>query len=334
MNATHVGCQVEVFSISPRTTDEAKYWRDIREIVSLSDEFGFSGVLCFAGNDTMIEPWLVAHHICAASHRLRPLVATNPMYMHPFTVAKMISSFNLMYGRRVDVNLITGTSLVDQQMLNDVLDHDSRYDRLREYAQILKSLLSDARPVTFFGHYYALSNAVIRPRIRKSLLPTFYLAGQSAAAKKTADAVGATELILLRPDLEVICRPGGTALYLGIITRTTKEAAWQVAHDRYPPDQEGEKMLDFSMRYTESKWKAELKRELASKVPSRPGYWIEPFRSFRADCPYFVGSHESVAEMMATQVKAGVHTFVIDMWPEREEFNHVATALRLAKAQL
>lgn len=324
---------VDIFTISPRTTNEIRYWNEIREVVALSDQVGFSGVLCFAGNDTMIEPWLVAHHICATSRSLRPLVAANPMYMHPFTAAKMISSFSLMYGRQIDVNLIIGTSSVDHQVFNDLLSHDERYHRLTEYALVVKALLSNATPITFQGKYYALKDALIRPQIDRSLLPTFYVAGKSTAARSTAEAVEAIELMMLRPELDTdsTCGPRGKGVYLGIITRATNEEAWQIARDRYPSDREGERMLDFSMRYTEAKWKMQLKQELSSDPPVGTGYWLEPFKSFRADCPYFVGSHESVARLIASHARVGVRTFVIDIWPTKEEFQHVAAAFKLAE---
>ena len=38
---------------------------------------------------------------------LCPLVAVNPVYMHPFAAAKMVSSFALMYQRKVYLNMIT-----------------------------------------------------------------------------------------------------------------------------------------------------------------------------------------------------------------------------------
>lgn len=336
MNQQRDSDGVQVYSISPRANDKDKYWKDICEVITYSDLFGFSGVLCFAGKDTMIEPWLVANHVCAKSTKLRPLVATNPIYMHPFTAAKMVVSLYLMHGRRVDINLITGTSLVEQDAFNDLLTHDERYDRLSEYAEVLRSLIFESRPLTYSGKYFKLTNAVLRPRIDKFSMPTFYLAGKSAAAKAIGQALGAIELTMLRPQLQIDlnCSSRGMAIYLGIITRQTEDEAWEVASKRFPPDREGEMMLDFSMKHTDSQWKVGLWKELTAGGLAKAGYWLEPFRSFRADCPYFVGSHENVGKMIENHVKAGVRGFVIDMWPSKEDFQNVRSAFDLANVDI
>jgi alkanesulfonate monooxygenase len=327
---------VDVFSISPRTTDEVTYWNDVKDIVSLSERFDCSGVLCFAGNDTMIEPWLVAHYVCTASRHLRPLVALNPLYMHPFTAAKMVSSFALMHRRRTHLNLIIGTSTVDHETFCDTLTHDERYERLTEYASLVKRLLFDVHPVSHQGRFYALKKAMIRPRPDNALLPSFYVAGHSEAAKRTINTIGAITLTMMAPELEagLAGTPGRTAVYLGIISRPRQEEAWAVANARYAPHREGEQMLDFSMRYTEAQWKIRLKQALASNLRAKPGYWLEPFRSFRADCPYFVGSYQEVATMIVGHVNAGTTSFVLDMWPTEEDFFHVHESFKLAQKAL
>jgi alkanesulfonate monooxygenase len=248
----------------------------------------------------------------------------------------MVVSLYFMYGRQVDINLITGTSSVEQDVFNDLLTHDERYNRLSEYAAVLRSLIFDARPLTYKGKYFELTNAVLRPRINKLSMPTFYLAGKSAAAKATGQALGAIELTMLHPQLQtgLNCTSRGTAIYLGIITRPTEDEAWEVAAKRYPPDREGEMMLDFSMQHTESHWKVGLWKELTSGAPAKTGYWLEPFRTFRADCPYFVGSHANVGKMIEDHVKAGVRGFVIDMWPNKEDFDNVRSAFDLANVDI
>src|SRR2546429_6744470 len=40
--------------------------------------------------------------------RLCPLVAVQPIYIHPYAVAKLVASFGHMYGRRIYLNMVAG----------------------------------------------------------------------------------------------------------------------------------------------------------------------------------------------------------------------------------
>ena len=106
------GRTVEVFTISPRTTDEHEYWVNIEQVIDWSEKFDCTGILLFTGNDTYVEPWIAGHSALVRTENLCPLVAVNPVYMHPFTVAKMISTFAYLYKRKTYLNMVTGTALI------------------------------------------------------------------------------------------------------------------------------------------------------------------------------------------------------------------------------
>ena len=89
-------------------------------VARFGDRNGFAGILLFAGNDTLVEPWSMAQHILAHTAESSPLIAVNPIYMHPFTVAKIVSSFALLYRRKVYLNMITGTATSDLQGLGEL----------------------------------------------------------------------------------------------------------------------------------------------------------------------------------------------------------------------
>ena len=52
--------EIRVFTISPRTLGLEKYWKELQETVTWSGHFNCTGILIFTGNDTYIDPWLVA----------------------------------------------------------------------------------------------------------------------------------------------------------------------------------------------------------------------------------------------------------------------------------
>ena len=72
-------------------------------------------------------------------------MAIQPIYMHPYWVAKQIASFGYLYGRQIYLNMVAGGFKNDLEALNDTTPHDQRYARLVEYTTIIMSLL-DSRP--------------------------------------------------------------------------------------------------------------------------------------------------------------------------------------------
>ena len=66
--------RIRVFTISPRTVDLRLFWRDVCETIRLSEKYGYSGILIFTGNDTYVDPWLVAQKVLITTTTLSPLV--------------------------------------------------------------------------------------------------------------------------------------------------------------------------------------------------------------------------------------------------------------------
>jgi alkanesulfonate monooxygenase len=320
---------VQVFGLAPRIADYDHFWKAFCKTVQLSDEFGMSGMLIFQGNDVYIEPWAAAQYLLAETRRLCPFVAVNPIYMHPFTAAKMIASLTLLYNRKIYLNLITGTATSYLESMDDHLTHDDRYERLVEYTQLVMSLLVDSSR-TFEGRFYKTKSLYLRHTIPAGLLPSSFLAGQSEAARRTAATLSATSMHMLPPRLAGGL-DGVRGVNLGIVTRPTEAEAWRVARSLFPEDRTGQRMLTFSMNNTDSEWKKRLALATEREAEADAGYWMGPFRNFQADNPYFVGDHDHVAALIARCVQAGVKAFILDLPPAEEEFANVRIAFSKAE---
>lgn len=324
---------IRTFTISPRTLDKVDYWGNIQRVVDWSEKFGCTGVLLFEGNDTYVNPWLAAQETIAKTDRLCPLIAVNPVYMHPFTAAKMVSSFVQMFGRKIYLNMITGTALSYLEALNEQTSHDDRYDKLREYTEIVMALLESTKPLNYSGKYYTVSNLMLQPGIPKELLPEILLSGQSDAARKICRELKAIGLQMLQPDFEESLEETGS-IHFGIITREDESEAWDVAYKLVPNNEEDQEILDMSMKNTDSVWKRRMR--LAADEPDRAdtGYWLQPFRNFRADCAYIVGDYQRIADVFVRLIRGGIDVFVLDIQPQEEEFEHISRAFDIARQQL
>ena len=123
---------LHIFSTCPQSSDSSPrdYLREVRDVARWSEEAGCEGMLIYSDN-RLVDPWLVAQHVVANTERLSPLVAVQPIYMHPYTVAKMVASIAFMYRRRVYLNMVAGGFKNDLIALNDLTPHDERYARGR-----------------------------------------------------------------------------------------------------------------------------------------------------------------------------------------------------------
>ena len=64
------------------------------------------------------------------------------------------------------------------------------------------------------------------------------------------------------------------------------------------------------------------------------GFWLEPFRNFKADCPYFVGSHKQVVALLCGLIQAGIRHIILDLPHQQNAYAHVAIACRAAALEL
>ena len=209
--------RLRIFPAIPRNLNSAKYVDELMRIARFSDLNGFAGILLFTGNDTLVEPWSMAQHILAHTAKSSPLVAVNPIYMHPFTVAKLVSSFALLFHRKIYLNMVTGTAISDLQGLGERYSHKDRYLRLGEFIYVVRELLSGTRPLNFKGKFYTADNLQLRPGLPEPLMPEFLIAGQSDDAHRISKEMGCLMMQMLPPNLEEgISAPG---VNFGIFTR-------------------------------------------------------------------------------------------------------------------
>lgn len=162
---------IEVFSTCPQSSDvdEKDYMQRVIDVARWSEQYGCRGMLVYSDN-RLVDPWLVSQVILQHTRAFCPLVAVQPLYMHPYTVAKMVGSLAFLHRRRIYLNMVAGGFKNDLIALNDSTPHDKRYDRLKEYTHIIKELLIGA-PVSYEGEFYRVANLKLAPRCLRICSP-------------------------------------------------------------------------------------------------------------------------------------------------------------------
>lgn len=324
---------LKVYSTTPESQSQAiakdesidgeDYYKKVINSAKWSEENGFEGSLIYS-NNSLVDGWSVAQIILEHTKSLTPLVAVNPIYMRPYSLAKRIASLSFMYNRRVDINWIAGGFQNDLKCLGENTPHDKRYDRLFDYAKLIQGLLKNNGLFSHEGEFYKVNKIKMRPSVPEDMIPFELISGTSEAGIATAIKLGATKVKYAKPLSEYKdAKPNGDfnlGVRFGIIARETSNEAWELANSRFPDDIKGKMAHTLASKISDSKWHEQLTKLEVPKEKSV--YWLKPFHTYKTFCPYLVGSHEEVAKELAGYVILGHTIIILDIMPEEEDYFH------------
>jgi alkanesulfonate monooxygenase len=324
---------VTVYTTSPATSrlDPAAARRRILQVAEWTEAAGWRGLLVYNDN-SLPDPWAVAQIMIEHTETIAPLVAINPVYSHPFTAARSISTLARLYGRGIDVNLVVGGFDRYLRQLGCDLEHDARYARLAEFGAVLGRLLTSPRPVSHSGQYYQLSGVTLSPVMPTTINSRILVSGTSEACARVGRALGAVRLAY--PHATRSYSPGGlegTGIRLGLIPRDASDEAWRIAHQRFPVDRRGEKVHKWAATHVESAWHRTLSQAALASSQPLDTYWLYPFRAYKTFCPYLIGTYQEVSDTLRRYFSLGVSTVILDEPTDEDDVHHAAKALTLAK---
>lgn len=316
----------------PSSFVEGSYIHAVEQVAAWCEAGACSGALIYTDN-SLVDPWVVAQEVLARTTDLAPLVAVQPVYMHPYAVAKLIASIAHLYGRRLHLNMVAGGFVRDLQALDDDTEHDARYERLVEYTTIVQRLLADDGAVTFEGRWYRVHKLRLRPSVPPELRPGYMLSGSSDAGLAAARALGATAIQYPKPPGDYVPEePRGldAGIRIGIVARGDAAEAWAIAHERFPGDERGRMTHKLAMATSDSAWHRQLSA-LGEEAGTRPTYWLHPFENYKTFCPYLVGSYDEVASELAGYLESGFGTFILDVPRAADDLAHAAESFERAE---
>ena len=312
---------------STEMADPKQYLEHVVQSAIWCERHGFAGILIYADNRQM-DPWVIAEIMIQKTERLFPLVATQPAYMHPYTIAKTIASMAYLHGRQIYLNMVAGGFKTDLQSLNDTTPHDDRYVRVVEYSQIIQSLLGPQERVSFEGKYYTISNLAMTPPVPEAIRPEFFVSGSSESGLAAANEIGATAIQYPLPPAEYKDPPQDmpSGVRLGVIAREDADEAWKVAYERFTPDRHGKIAHKLAMKVSDSQWHATISDMAKKEHDESNPYWLEPYKNYKTFAPYLVGDYDTVAKDLSRYVRKDTSVFIVDIFPSEEEAAHTREA--------
>ena len=90
---------------------------------------------------------------------------------------------------------------------------------------------------------------------------------------------------------------------------------------------EKRELLKYTMENTDSVWKRRLNDAGKNGELHENGYWLLPFLTFQADCPYLVGRYAEIGAKLRRFAEMNVSTIILDVVADEHELDHVGKAL-------
>lgn len=325
-------------STSPASRSDMEGWV---HFARHAEEAGIESVLV-ALNRYEPDPLMVSCALGRATKRLKFIAAYRSGLMQPTTFVQQVNTLSGLIQGRVDLNIVAGSSTLEQRGYGDFLAHDERYARAEEFLAVCNAFWRTDGDVDFHGKYYQVE----RGKLNTPFLapdrnaPEIYISGHSEASEQLAYSQGTCWLRVvdtpekLQPVVaRVRARGIRVCLRLGLICRPTRQEAVSAAAALLPEDSQESTIAlkDDSQMYKEGAavssdafW---LNRSLwVGLVPHYGPVWTT-----------LLGSPQELAEAFLAYKQIGVSEFIISGWPEVDEVDifgrEVLPLIRRAEAQ-
>ena len=209
------------------------------------EEHGWDRVLTAYGSGTP-DPAQAAAYIAMHTESLGLLLAHRPNLSIPTFAAKTFATLDQISDGRLTIHFITGGSDHEQRREGDHLDKDARYDRTREYIQIVKRAWTSHESFDHEGEHYQFTDFVSDVFPVQQPGPEISFGGSSDAAYEVGTAEAdifclwgepleftAEQIQRVRAMAAAAGRTDGPRIQVAFrpIIAPTEDEAWAKAHD-------------------------------------------------------------------------------------------------------
>jgi alkanesulfonate monooxygenase len=274
------------------------------------------------------DPLLISCALGQATKKLKFISAYRSGLLQPASFVQQINSLSALIGGRVAVNIVAGSSTVEQHGYGDFLAHDQRYERAEEFLAVCNAFWRNEGEVNFEGRHYRVERGKLHtPFLAPDrTAPEIYVSGHSENAERLARNQG-TCLLRVADDPDKLRQPVArvreqgieVCLRMCVLSRPTREEAVSVAESLLP-DRDGPApqrsiaAKDDSQMYGES-----------SALAGRGNNWLAG-SLWAGLVPYhgpvwttLLGTPKEIAGALIEYKEIGVTQFIMSGWPEVDE---------------
>jgi alkanesulfonate monooxygenase len=273
------------------------------------------------------DTFAVACAVGQATRKLKFIAAYRTGLMQPATFVQQINTLSCLIEGRIALNIVAGSSTVEQRGYGDFLEHDERYARADEFLTICHSFWRNEGDVTFDGKYWQIEGGrLLTPFLApERTAPEIYIAGHSEQAKQLALSRGSCWMRLidtpekLQPLVDSFREQGvEVGLRLCVICRPTREEAIEAAMNMLPDEDIGKQERSILNRSDSQTLKQAL--ATADNVGwMNQNLWAGLVPYYGSSAITLLGSPLELAECFLEYKRIGISQFIISGWPKLDE---------------
>jgi alkanesulfonate monooxygenase len=270
---------------------------------------------------------LIACAVGQAARKLKFIVAYRSGLMQPTTFVHQVNTLSALIQGRVSLNIVAGSSAVEQRGYGDFLEHDERYARAEEFLTVCHSFWRGEAEVDFDGKHYRVEKGKLHtPFVAPDrTAPEVYVSGHSEQAQRLALTRASCWLRLIDTpeklkDVVAPFREQGVevCLRLCVVCRPTREEALAAAHALLPDEEIGKQERGILTRGDSQTYKQAL--ATADNIGwMNHSLWAGLVPYYGSSAITLVGSPEELAEAFLEYKQIGITQFIIAGWPKLDE---------------
>ena len=171
-------------SMSPAALPDMEGW--VRFALSAEGAGIESVLLSFSRYEP--DTFSIACAVGRATTKLKFIAAYRTGLMQPATFVQQVNTLSGLIDGRIALNIVAGSSTVEQRGYGDFLEHDERYARADEFLAVCHSFWRNDGDVTFDGKYWRVERGrLLTPFVAPGrAAPEIYVAGHSEQARQLA----------------------------------------------------------------------------------------------------------------------------------------------------
>ncbi|MCG1021251.1 LLM class flavin-dependent oxidoreductase [Sutcliffiella horikoshii] len=311
----------------PPTFDYAK------KVIQQAEQLGYDTTLIAelflndikGPQEDTLEAWSTAAALAAVTEKIEIMTAIRPGFHNPAIAAKATANIDHISNGRFTLNVVSAWWEEEARQYGGIFtEHDERYDRTKEFIEVLKGLWTEDS-FSYDGKYYQLKDTRLFPKPVQRPNPILYAGGESPKGKEvisshcdayvmhggTVEEVSAKIAGMKEKRAETSNQPFqsfGMAAY--VICRDTEEEA-QAELARITDVKESEAYAGFKDFTSKSQLEQQLQLQ---------DYSV----SNRGLRPNLVGTPEQIANRIKEYEKAGVDLLLLQFSPQLEEMERFA----------
>ena len=308
----------------------------ISNLIDTAGEMGFSSLLTATNYHSMLENYTAAIAALARSKNAGLLIAVRPGMFDAAMYAKMVATAQNLFPGRVRVNIVTGSSPAENAMYGDFEPHEQRYERTKEFMQLLRTFWTNEGVINYQSERYHYAGVVLEPKPVQPI--PLYFGGASEPAMRIAAELADCYLLWGEPlemlktriaRMKELEQEYGRTVKLGIrthvVVRETEEEAIAAANrmiSKIDPKVRENFMKSYAK--VDSTGQGNQIKILQSALEKgdlfiEPNLWAGVGMARSGVGVAIVGSPEQVAAKIRGYQEIGIDTFIFSGYPHLDE---------------